>query len=64
MLKHRLILLVRMAQSERDPVLRRRLWDLVREVGLPPDATVVEAEEPKENCNDQLQKEKTILPPG
>lgn len=64
MLKYRLIRLVRMAQSEGDPQLRKMLWDLIEEVGLPPDATVVEAEEPKEKPRDQLSKEETILPPG
>ena len=41
MLKANLIQLVRAAQAETDPRKREELWRLVREAGVPPDATVV-----------------------
>lgn len=59
MFKHHLILLVRLAQCEPDPAIRKMLWDLIEEAGLPPDATIVEeTEESKENLDGRLLDQK------
>ena len=44
LMKDQLIPLVRLAQREANPLRREVLWQMVRESGLPMDATVVEGE--------------------
>lgn len=44
LMKHQLIPLVRLAQRETNPRRREVMWQLVRESGIPADATVVEGE--------------------
>lgn len=53
MMKADLIRLVRAAQAEEDPRKREELWKMVREAGVPPDATVLrEDKEVKKDLRD------------